>query len=166
MNLFTTMETPIGPLLLLSDGESLTGVYMEEHARGAQPADDWVEDAACVALEMARAQLGEYFAGDRRAFTVPLAPAGSPFQQAVWNLLREIPYGQTRSYGELARRLGRPGASRAVGSASARNPLSIIVPCHRVVGAKGALTGFAGGLERKEKLLEFERSGQARPAIV
>ena len=98
----------------------------------------------------------EYFAGARRVFTVPLAPAGTPFQRLVWDALREIPYGATATYGEIAARIGRPGAARAVGSANHHNPLSIFVPCHRVLGANGALTGYAGGLEAKRKLLAIE----------
>src|SRR5205085_9923425 len=104
-------------------------------------------------------QLREFFAGERTAFELPLRPAGTPFQRAVWDALLEVPYGETTGYGALAQRLGRPGAARAVGLANARNPLAIVVPCHRVVGASGALTGYAGGLERKRFLLELEARG-------
>ena len=107
-------------------------------------------------------QLSEYFAGRRTTFEVELAMAGTPFQHRVWNALREIGYGETRTYGELARRIDRPGAGRAVGAANGRNPIAVIVPCHRVIGAGGALTGFGGGIERKRLLLELEASARAR----
>ena len=108
-------------------------------------------------LAQAAAQLAEYFAGQRQSFTVPLAPRGTPFQQEVWRALCAIPYGQTRSYGQLAAALGRPSASRAVGGACRRNPIWLMIPCHRVVGASGSLTGYAGGLERKKALLALEQ---------
>lgn len=113
-------------------------------------------------LEQAAREIGEYFEGKRRAFAVPTAAAGTPFQQAVWNALKEIPYGETRTYGEIARRIGHPRASRAVGQANNRNPLPIVVPCHRVIGASGALTGYAGGLAVKVRLLELERTPRRR----
>lgn len=118
--------------------------------------------AAQEILEQAAREIDEYFEGKRRAFTVPTAAAGTPFQQAVWNALKEIPYGETRTYGEIARRIGHPRASRAVGQANNRNPLPIVVPCHRVIGASGALTGYAGGLAVKERLLELERTPRRR----
>jgi methylated-DNA-[protein]-cysteine S-methyltransferase len=111
---------------------------------------------ATPVLRAAAAQLAEYFAGKRRTFDLPLAPHGTPFQLAVWSALRAIPYGETRNYAELARAIGRPTASRAVGAANGKNPLGIIVPCHRVIGASGALTGYAGGLSAKRWLLELE----------
>ena len=113
---------------------------------------------ASLALAGVRAQLAEYFAGERTRFDLELAPAGTPFQLEVWEALRRIPYGGTRSYGELAAELGRPGSARAVGAANARNPISIVVPCHRVVGSAGALTGYAGGVEAKRALLDLERA--------
>jgi len=151
----TTVQSPIGELTLASDGEALTGLYMtdQRHRPDLPPAGD--DDAILVA---ARAQLTAYFAGERREFDLPLRPAGSRFQRAVWDALRAIPYGETAGYGELARRVGRPGAARAVGSANGRNQLAIVVPCHRVIGAAGALTGYGGGLERKRYLLELERA--------
>jgi methylated-DNA-[protein]-cysteine S-methyltransferase len=109
-----------------------------------------------------RAQLAEYFAGRRRDFDLPLAPAGTPFQQRVWQALRAIPYGRTESYGALAARLGQPGAGRAVGLANGQNPIAIVIPCHRVIGAGGALTGYGGGLERKRWLLALEASAAGR----
>jgi methylated-DNA-[protein]-cysteine S-methyltransferase len=153
-NLYNTIDSPLGGLLLVGDGEALSGLYMDGHARGAAVASDSVRAAG--AFSAAREQLDAYFAGDLTDFELPLAAAGSPFQQLVWTALREIPYGETRSYGEIAGRIGRPGAARAVGLANGRNPIAIVVPCHRVVGADGSLTGFAGGLERKRLLLEHE----------
>src|SRR5690348_11536717 len=152
----TTVDSPIGELTLASDGEGLTGLYMtEQRHRPELPAADGDDDAVLAA---AREQLAEYFAGERRNFDLPLKPAGTPFQRSVWEALRAIPYGETAGYGELAQRLGRPGAARAVGLANGRNPIAIVVPCHRVIGAAGALTGYGGGLERKRYLLALERS--------
>ncbi len=145
-------DTPIGPLLLVADGDALTAVHLPGFHDGEAPG----EEGAPV-LDEAAAQLTAYFAGERTAFALPLAPRGTPFQQAVWEALRRIPYGETRSYAQVARGLGRPERVRAVGSANARNPLAIVVPCHRVVGSDGSLTGYAGGLERKRALLDLER---------
>jgi methylated-DNA-[protein]-cysteine S-methyltransferase len=147
--------SPLGRLLFTSDGEALTGIFMEDHKRGPAALPDWREDSTPF-TETIR-QLDAYFAGERTAFDVPLAPRGTPFQKRVWAALQEIPFGQTRSYAELAQAVGMPGAARAVGSANARNPLSIVVPCHRVVATSGALTGYAGGVERKQWLLAHER---------
>jgi methylated-DNA-[protein]-cysteine S-methyltransferase len=150
----TTIPSPVGALTLTGDGEALSGVFMHEHRhRPPLPAGAVRDDRAFPA---ARAQLDAYFAGDLRAFDVPLAVAGTPFQRAVWEALLAVPYGETISYGDLARRVGRPGAARAVGLANGRNPVSIIVPCHRVIGASGSLTGYGGGLDRKQALLRFE----------
>ena len=145
-----TIVSPLGPLRLVADGDDLIGVYLPR-----QPAPA-AREARTPVLRRAAAQLAEYFAGARRDFDVPLAPRGTGFQQRVWRELAKIPYGQTRSYGELARSLGRPTASRAVGAANGRNPISILVPCHRVVAGTGALTGYAGGLAAKRWLLEHE----------
>ena len=151
----TTISSPIGDLLLVGDGAALTGLYMQDGPRPKPLDPAWVEDPA--AFGTVERQLGEYFAGERTAFDLDLAPAGTAFQLRVWAALREIPYGTTTSYGELAARLGSPSASRAVGLANGRNPISVIVPCHRVVGADGSLTGFGGGVERKRTLLDLER---------
>ena len=140
-------------------GGALTGVYFEDHRRGPSPAALGPRDDDRPEFAAARWQLAEYFAGARTVFDLPLAPRGEPFRQRVWSLLRQIPYGETRSYGQLARELGDPALAQAVGSANGRNPLSVIVPCHRVVGADGSLTGYAGGLERKRFLLELEGAG-------
>jgi methylated-DNA-[protein]-cysteine S-methyltransferase len=151
---FTVMPTALGELTLISDGHALTGVYMELHRHAPPVPADAVRDRAPLAD--ACRQLDEYLAGDRRAFDLPLSAAGSEFQRAVWDELVRIPYGETISYGELARRLDRPDASRAVGLANGRNPISIVVPCHRVIGASGKLTGYGGGLDRKRFLLDHE----------
>ncbi|WP_348675504.1 methylated-DNA--[protein]-cysteine S-methyltransferase [uncultured Abyssibacter sp.] len=150
----TRMDSPIGPLLLVSDGAALCGLYMDTPSCPAIPADaDWSEDAV---LADTRRQLDEYFAGERTDFDLPLAGEGTAFQQTVWAALCDIAFGHTESYGELASRIGAPTASRAVGMANGRNPISIIVPCHRVIGANGSLTGYGGGLERKQWLLAHE----------
>lgn len=151
--------SPIGPLLLVgerdgSGGVRLSGIFMEEHRHGPAVDPSWVEDPA--AFREVMGQLDEYFAGSRASFDLALAPAGTPFQQRVWAELARIPAGTTVTYGELARRVGRPGAARAVGAAVGRNPVSIVVPCHRVVGSDGALTGYAGGIARKAFLLALE----------
>jgi methylated-DNA-[protein]-cysteine S-methyltransferase len=156
---YTTMASPIGELLLVGDGESLCGLYMQEGRRPKRIAAEWRESAAPFAH--VKTQLEEYFAGERTTFDIPLVPEGAPFEREVWHALEGIPFGETVSYGEIARRVGQPGAARAVGTANGRNPIAVIVPCHRVIGADGSLTGFGGGLERKRLLLELER-GQAR----
>jgi methylated-DNA-[protein]-cysteine S-methyltransferase len=155
MNAFSYIESPIGRLLLTSDETALTGLYMEP-SRKAQSTDGWVEDGTAAPLAAALRQLSEYFAGTRRMFDLPLRLQGTAFQQRVWRELTEIPYGETWSYGQLAERIGNPSASRAVGLANGRNPISILVPCHRVIGADGSLTGYGGGLERKQWLLAHE----------
>jgi methylated-DNA-[protein]-cysteine S-methyltransferase len=156
--LYTTMESPIGELLLVGDGETLSGLYMQDGRKPKGIAPDWTESPAPFAD--VRTQLEEYFVGERTTFDVSLAPKGAPFEREVWHALEEIPYGETVSYGEIARRVGQPAAARAVGTANGRNPIAVIVPCHRVIGADGSLTGYGGGLERKRLLLELE-SGQA-----
>lgn len=158
--IYTRVDSPIGELLLSGDGRALHGLHMVHGRRLIEPAADWREDAAPFAE--VRRQLSEYFEGERTAFDLPLALHGTEFQRRVWAALREIAYGETISYGELARRIGRPGASRPVGTANGRNPISVIVPCHRVIGAGGALTGYGGGLERKRLLLELEAGASAR----
>jgi methylated-DNA-[protein]-cysteine S-methyltransferase len=164
MTYYTYLDSPIGRLLLTSDGTSLTGLYMEPHRHGPENAESregWVRDDEAAPLPLARQQLTDYFAGSRQRFDLPLAAQGTAFQQRVWKELLEIPFGQTWSYGELARRIGQPNASRAVGLANGRNPISIIVPCHRVIGANGKLVGYGGGLERKTWLLQLERGDAA-----
>jgi methylated-DNA-[protein]-cysteine S-methyltransferase len=149
-------DSPVGRLTLISDGNALTGLYMNEPPI---PGEGWVEDETAAPFAATKAQLGEYFAGTRTTFDVPLAPTGTAFQTKVWAELRRIPFGETINYGQLAARIGNPKASRAVGLANGRNPISIIVPCHRVIGANGKMTGYSGGLERKSALLSLERIG-------
>ncbi len=153
-----TCATPIGELTLESDGTHLTAVlFPGEKSRSLEPVTVLEEmPADHPAFGPACRQLDEFFAGQRKAFDLPLKPLGTAFQLKVWRELLRIPYGQTSTYGELAKKLGNPRACRAVGAANGRNPLPIIVPCHRVIGSNGKLTGFAGGLEVKKRLLELE----------
>ena len=153
---YSTFESPIGPLLLMSDGRSLIGLHTDSDKHRPAMRPDWIRDEAGAPFAEVKAQLRAYFEGRLTKFDLPLAPQGTEFQLRVWRELRGIPYGETISYAELARRIGQPQASRAVGHANARNPISIIVPCHRVIGADNSLTGYAGGLERKRKLLAHE----------
>ncbi|VXB87058.1 Methylated-DNA--protein-cysteine methyltransferase [Luteimonas sp. 9C] len=150
-----TIDSPVGPLFLAASDAGLHAVEFAEHRHPVPRGDDWREGAHPV-LDATAQQLDDYFAGTRRAFDLPFAARGTPFQQQVWSALTRIPYGATASYVELARMVDKPSASRAVGAANGRNPLSIVVPCHRVIGASGALTGFGGGLPTKEFLLTLE----------
>ena len=150
-----TLPSPVGLLTLVGDGHRLAGLYM--HDQRHFPALDSPTDDPGAFVDAA-AQLDEWFSGARRDFDLELAPEGSAFQRDVWDVLRQIPYGETMTYGAVADLVGRPGSARAVGSAVGRNPIGIVVPCHRVVGAGGALTGYAGGLDRKRWLLEHERA--------
>ena len=151
---YTTTTSPLGPLLLVGRGGALTGLFVADHDRCPPPGSGWVADDE--ALGDARRQLAEYFEGSRTRFDLAIDLAGTPFQLTVWHALLEIPYGETISYGELARRTGRPGAARAVGAANGRNPISVVVPCHRVIGGDGTLTGYGWGTERKAWLLDHE----------
>ncbi|SFW87403.1 methylated-DNA--[protein]-cysteine S-methyltransferase [Amycolatopsis australiensis] len=150
----TVVASPVGPLTLVGDGAALIGLYFDGHLRTPRVTDlgPRVDDG----FEAVVQQLGEYFAGTRREFDLELAPRGSAFEKQVWALLTKIPYGETRTYGQLAAELGDPGAAQAVGNANGWNPISIVVPCHRVVGTSGGLTGYAGGLARKRFLLSLE----------
>ena len=154
------IDTPLGPLTALASDAGLMGLWFDrqQHAPGALGA---AVDASQRWLAQARVELDEYFAGRRRRFEVALAPQGTPFQEAVWRVLFTIACGDTTSYGRIARELGNPLASRAVGAAVGRNPISIIVPCHRVIGRDGSLTGYAGGLPRKRALLAHEKGSPA-----
>ena len=147
-----TFDSPIGALYLTGEGETITGLYF------TRPAGPF--DAPGAAGRAAEAQLAEYFAGQRRTFDLPLRAEGTDFQRAVWRALQTIPYGEIRTYGQIAAQIGRPRACRAVGMANHRNPISILIPCHRVVGSDGSLTGYGGGLARKETLLRLEREGR------
>ena len=150
-------DSPVGKLTLYSDGAALTGIEFEEPKYPLAPAprgDDKI-------IAQARRELDAYFSGKLKAFSVALQPSGTPFQQKVWMALRKIPYGATRSYGQQAQAIGSPNASRAVGLANGKNPIPIIVPCHRVIGASGSLTGFGGGIPRKKYLLDLEQGALA-----
>ena len=161
MIVYDMIDTPVGELLLTATAEGLTGVHFQKASGGHRPEPGWqraraLSGAASSAIAAARAELDAYFAGKLTKFTLPLAATGTPFQQRVWTALRDIAFGETISYLELARRLGDPKAVRAVGGANGRNPIPVIVPCHRVIGADGSLTGFGGGIERKRWLLRHE----------
>ena len=160
--LHVTVDSPVGPLTLVATAGSLTGLHVDapRHGPGAAalgaPGDSTAAPFAAAAL-----QLTAYFAGELTSFNLPLEPEGTPFQRQVWAALRGVPYGQTVTYGQLAARLCRPGASRAVGLANARNPIFIMVPCHRLIGADGRLRGYGGGIARKQFLLDLERQQTA-----
>ena len=154
----TRVDSPIGDLLLVArpDGGPLVGLFVADHEKAPAPGATWVDDADAFAD--VTLQLDEYFAGARTAFDVAVELVGTPFQTTVWRALLDVPYGETESYGSLAARIGRPTASRAVGAANGRNPVSLIVPCHRVIGADGSMTGYGWGTERKSWLLTHERA--------
>ena len=155
---YTIWDGPVGALLLAGDGDGLRRIMFPEEHEGKPVPKGWRRDDDAFADAVA--QLSAYFAGTLTAFDLPLRPAGTAFQQTVWRALREIPFGATTSYGALAARIGRPKASRAVGAANGANPLPIVVPCHRVIGADGSLPGFGGGIEVKRFLLEHERDSR------
>ncbi|AZM56584.1 cysteine methyltransferase [Streptomyces sp. WAC 01529] len=155
--LHTLIDSPYGPLTLVATDGVLSGLYMTEQRH--RPAEETFGDRDPAPFGEAISQLEAYFAGELKDFDLPLRLDGTPFQRTVWDELRRIPYGETRTYGELAEILGKPGASRAVGLANGKNPIGVIVPCHRVVGANGSLTGYGGGLARKQQLLAFENGG-------
>ncbi|MEU7057803.1 methylated-DNA--[protein]-cysteine S-methyltransferase [Streptomyces sp. NPDC046197] len=156
MKQHTVIDSPHGPLTLVADDGVLCGLYMTDQ-RHRPPQQSFGERADAASFKAAQEQLESYFAGELTEFTLELRLNGTSFQRTVWEQLRRIPFGETRSYGDLAHALGNPGASRAVGLANGRNPIGIIVPCHRVIGASGSLTGYGGGLTRKRRLLDFER---------
>ena len=151
---FTTIDSPIGPLVLAADGMGLCAIRFQKSRRAGGPDPAWREDRA--PLSEAIRQVRAYFAAELRRFDLVLHADGTPFQQAVWARLIDVPYGETVSYGELARRVGNPKASRAVGLANGANPIPIVIPCHRVIGSDGSLTGYGGGLSIKQKLLALE----------
>lgn len=158
----TVVESPLGPLTLRAEDGVLSGLFMAEHRHGPPPASFGERDDS--ALPAVREQLEAYFSGELTAFDLPVALHGTAFQQRVWAALQDIPFGTTTTYGELAASIGAPTASRAVGLANGRNPVSIVVPCHRVVGANGSLTGYGGGMARKRALLDLE-SRAAAPVL-
>ncbi|MEV6957945.1 methylated-DNA--[protein]-cysteine S-methyltransferase [Streptomyces sp. NPDC051207] len=151
----TVLDSPYGPLTLVAEDGALCGLYMQDQRH--RPAEETFGVRDTAPFAEAEEQLEAYFAGELKEFTLALRLNGTPFQRRVWDELRRIPYGETRTYGELAELLGAPRASRAVGLANGRNPIGVIVPCHRVIGAGGSLTGYGGGLDRKRRLLDFER---------
>ncbi|HEY9785373.1 MAG TPA: methylated-DNA--[protein]-cysteine S-methyltransferase, partial [Candidatus Obscuribacterales bacterium] len=156
MSFYTYFESPVGRLLLTSNGKALTGVYFDDHRQDPVFADKSERDDTLQPLAETVKQLELYFSRKLKKFDLPIALVGTEFQKEVWTTLNQIEYGQTWTYGDLACRVGRPNGSRAVGLAVGRNPISIIIPCHRVIGANGKLTGYGGGLWRKEKLLTLE----------
>jgi methylated-DNA-[protein]-cysteine S-methyltransferase len=163
---YARFVTPLGTLFATAVGGALTGLYFEggRHAPAIDRA--WIADPECTPLRECARQLGEYLEGLRTRFELPLAPQGSEFQRRVWIEIARIPFGKTLTYAQLAARAGAPGAARAAGAATGRNPLSIIVPCHRVVGSDGSLTGYAGGIERKTRLLELEGVLSNRAGVI
>ena len=158
----TGIETPLGPMLASAEEGALTGLWFIGQQHFPEGAKGWPEDGAAAVFETLRAQLAEYFGGRRRQFDLPMNPGGSratAFQRAVWQAIAEVKFGETTTYSALAARCGNPSAARAAGAATGRNPISLLIPCHRIVGSSGALTGYAGGLERKRSLLALERGG-------
>jgi methylated-DNA-[protein]-cysteine S-methyltransferase len=158
---YDLISTSLGSMLLASDGDGLSGAWFEGQRYEPSRGPSWERRTDLPLLVRAGVELSEYFAGARTTFTLPLSPAGTAFQREVWGAIAAIPYAETAAYRDLASRIGRPASIRAAGAATGRNPLSIIVPCHRVVGADGTLTGYAGGLERKRALLALERKARA-----
>ncbi len=155
---FTVMDSPLGEVLLVGNDQGMTHLSFQAGSSAIAPNNDWQQDDA--AFVDAVEQLEAYFAGELQDFNLSLAPKGTPFQQDVWRFLQTIPYGKTTSYGAIAQTMGKPNGSRAVGAANGRNPIAIIIPCHRVIGSNGSLTGYAGGLQFKEALLSLEGNGR------
>ncbi|MET9529926.1 MULTISPECIES: methylated-DNA--[protein]-cysteine S-methyltransferase [unclassified Streptomyces] len=160
MRTHTVIDSPVGGLTVVAEDGALTGLYFDGHRR--RPADDTFGERTDEGFDTVRRQLREYFDGERQDFDLPLAPQGNDFQRRVWDLLTTIPYGETCSYGDLARRLGEPALAQAVGAANALNPVSVVIPCHRVVATDGSLRGYAGGLDRKRFLLGLEEPAAER----
>ena len=156
MRYYDFYESPHGQMLLIANDEGISGIYFDGQKHLPRVESAWRRDAGHALLRQAKRELAEYFGGERQRFETALAPDGTPFQRAVWKAISTVDFGKTISYGELARRAGSPGNARAAGAATGRNPISIIVPCHRIVGSNGSLTGYAGGLDRKRALLALE----------
>ena len=150
------LDSPLGPLIAIAEGDALAALDFTDAKYARSPEPSWIEDPAWPVLRACAAQLAEYFAGERGRFDLPLAPRGTPFQRRVWQEIAKVPYGLTITYSELAKRAGAPGSARAAGAATGRNPLALVVPCHRIVATGGSLTGYAGGLARKARLLGLE----------
>ena len=161
---FTTLGSPVGPLTLVAEGDHLVGLFFAQGPIAPVPDATWVQDDR--RLRPAAVQLEEYFAGKRTRFELSLAPRGTPFQRAVWNQLLQIPFGETTTYGAIARAIGKPAACRAVGGANHQNPLSIVIPCHRVIGADGSMTGYGGHVSNKRRLLDLESRVAGRRLLV
>lgn len=153
---FTHFDSPMGALLAIATDDAITDLHVVSGKYVPAMHDDWIDSPSLPVFLQLRQELTEYFVGTRKSFTVKLAPEGTEFQKAAWKALTQIPYGQTRTYGEQAAAIGNPKAVRAIGAANGRNPIGIVVPCHRVIGANGTLTGYAGGLDKKEFLLRLE----------
>ena len=164
MTTYARFDGPFGRMLVTASRLGLSGIYFTGQKYEPEVLDAWSSDPDLESLSAACRQLDEYFRGARTRFDLPLDPRGTPFQMSVWRALRDIPFGETTTYGSVARQLGAPAATRAVGAAVGRNPISIVVPCHRVLGSDGSLTGYAGGLDRKRALLALERPGAIRPS--
>jgi methylated-DNA-[protein]-cysteine S-methyltransferase len=156
MHYYDLYESPQGQMLLVANDAGLSGVYFDSQKYLPQVGQEWRRDAGHASLRRAKRELAEYFGGERKRFETELAPEGTPFQQAVWKAISAVGFGKTITYSELALHAGFPGSARAAGAATGRNPISIIVPCHRIVGSNGSLTGYAGGLDRKRALLALE----------
>ena len=156
MRYYDTLDGPWGGMLIAASDRGISGIYFNRQKYHPKRGKEWQHAPDNAHLKRARKQLGEYFAGKRRDFDLTLDPAGSPFQKRVWKAIASVPYGETISYGELARRAGFPEGARAAGAATGRNPIGIVVPCHRIVGSNGKLTGYAGGLDKKRALLALE----------
>lgn len=165
-SVFKTMPSPVGQLTLVASDKGLSGILWEDDKAGRVPLEEMREDANHHVLAQATRQLEEYFSGQRKTFSVPLDFQGTDFQKKVWQALLTIPFGQTRSYAQIAQQLGNPKAVRAVGAANGKNPISIIAPCHRVIGSNGDLTGFAGGLAAKTLLLSLEGHGEKQLRLI
>jgi len=163
---YKLFPSTLGTMVLASDGDALTGAWFDGQRHQPAQGPSWERRPRLSILLRAEAELAEYFAAERTVFTLPLAAAGTPFQREVWSAIAAVPYGETTAYRELAERIGRPASIRAAGAATGRNPLSIIVPCHRVLGADGTLTGYAGGLDRKRALLALESRARAAPSVL
>lgn len=154
--IWTWIESPLGPMLAMSDGDALSGLHFHDDKYVPHIASEWQRDDRLPLFRQTGIEVAEYFAGQRRRFDLPLAPEGTDWQQRVWQVLVTIPFGETTTYGAMAATLGNRNASRAVGAANGRNPIAVVIPCHRAIGADGSLTGYAGGLGRKQALLELE----------
>ncbi len=166
MDYYDYYDSPLGQILMTANDAALTGLHFEGEKYFPAVDERWQRQPNAPLIVCARAQLDEYFAGTRKRFDLAVDPAGTTFQRGVWRALQTIPYGVTTNYGDIAARIGKPTAARAVGAANGRNPISIVIPCHRVIGASGDLTGYAGGMARKQALLRLEAGGTGEFRLV